>query len=203
MTNHLRQATLDDIDAMVHIHLQAFPAARFFLSRFGRAFLRRYYELVLAYPGGIALVAYRGNTLAGFATGCVDPPSFYAFMRSRRWSLLPSVVMGVIANPLVVVAAARNVLRVMRASRSSMDDPHAAVELTSIASAITGTGVGTSLLLGFVDATRERGQRTIGLTTDADDNASVQHFYERQGFTRRGTVQRGARTLIVYHLDVA
>lgn len=203
MPTVLQPAVAADIDAMVRIHRQAFPAARFFLSRFGQPFLRRYYGLVLSYPGGIAVVARQADVVVGFATGCVDPPAFYAFMRSRRWSLVPAMVVGVLMHPSIVAAAARNALRVLRAARGATDDPHAAVELTSVATDAPGAGVGSALLRGFAEAVRACGQRTISLTTDQDDNAAVQRFYERNGFTRRGTVKRGARTLIVYNLDVA
>lgn len=195
----IRDLRLDDLPAVVAVHRLAFRG--FFLDRMGPAFLRGYYQAVLEYPGGLLLVAESTDGISGFAAGFVDPEGFYAHFRRRRWRLLPAILLALLRRPWLLFGILRNSARVQREAHA-VPASHT-FELSSIASATPGGGVGSALLLACIERVRRFGCERIVLTTDADNNEPVQHFYERHGFTRHGTVLRGARTLIVYHLDVA
>lgn len=191
---HCRPMQQSDLEAVVKVHQAAFPG--FFLTRMGRPFLRAYYQAVLDFGTSIALIATDENTGAvlGFAVGFRDPQGFYALFAHRRRRLLPAIALAVLRDPTLVKEILRNMRRVEAQARASV----AAVELSSIAVATSGAGVGGVLLEAFATHARDAGTRSLFLTTDADGNYAVRHFYERRGFTLDGHEDRGDRRLCRY-----
>jgi GNAT superfamily N-acetyltransferase len=183
-----------DLEAVVKVHQAAFPG--FFLTRMGRPFLCAYYQAVLDFDASIALIASDENTKAvlGFAVGFSDPQGFYTLFAHRRRRLLPAIVLAVLRDPALVGAILRNMRRVEAQARASVD----AVELSSIAVAASGAGVGGVLLEAFATHARDGGAHSLFLTTDANGNDAVQHFYQRRGFTLDGHEDRGDRRLCRY-----
>lgn len=192
----IRDLRLEDLPAVVAVHRLAFRG--FFLDRMGPAFLRGYYQAVLDYPGGLLLVADDADGITGFAAGFVDPDGFYAHFRRRRWRLLPAILLALLRRPWLLIGILRNSARVQREAQGV---PAARTfELSSIASAKPGGGVGSVLLRACIDRVRARGCERIVLTTDQDDNDGVRRFYERHGFGAVGREMRGKRCLVVYEM---
>lgn len=183
-----------DLKYVVAVHNTAF--AGFFLDRMGPLFLRRYYESVLSYSGSIALVSVSPDTneVIGFAVGFYNSGKFYEHFRAQRKKMVFALVIGFLRRPSLFVEMVRNTKRVS-ASVTSQENT---VELSSIATATRGTGVGRVLLSEFERAARALSAERIQLTTDEMNNDGVRAFYERNEFVLNGKEQRGARTLCVY-----
>lgn len=195
----VRSMCQDDLAEVVRVHQISFRG--FFLDKLGPAFLRAYYRAVLDFPDSVANVAVDENgVIRGFVVGFMNPSGFYRHLRKRRLRFLPAVVLALVRRPRLLLGVLRNGARVSR--RSVADDTSRCGELSSIAAATPGVGIGSMLLLSFVNALRRRGCRRISLTTDKTDNDRAREFYRRHGFVEVEEEQRGTRTLIVYALDL-
>ena len=178
--NHLeiRPMLESDIEAVVEIHLKAFPG--FFLSFLGRRFLVLLYRCIRAAPEGIVLVAAGDDGIHGFAAGVTSQTSFYKrLLRRHWWSFATSAVGAAVRSPSVIPRLVRALRRPAEAGQSA-----AAAALMSIGvrPESGGKGVGGRLLDAFCDQMAARGVASVCLTTDRDDNAPARRFYEKNGF---------------------
>lgn len=190
----IRDMESRDLEAVVAIHLTAFPG--FFLTRMGRPFLRAYYQTVLDYAPGIALV-FEDSTdkmLRGFVVGFGEPQGFYTLFSARRRRLLPSILLAALWDPGLVGGILRNMRRVIDQAAHPLD----AAELASIGVDGQGRGVGGVLLESFCQRATDAGLRKVVLTTDANENDSVRAFYERRNFALDGFEVRANRRLCRY-----
>ncbi|EEW23863.1 GCN5-related N-acetyltransferase [Rhodobacter ferrooxidans] len=184
----------DDLPAVVRVHQLAFRG--FFLDRMGPAFLRGYYRAVLDWTGAIALVAQTSAGVQGFAVGFADPDGFYRHFRARRRRLIPAILLALIRRPSLLADILRNARRVEVAQGAEPG----VVELSSIATAAPGRGIGAVLVQAFCAEAFGQGAVAVALTTDRDDNGVVRDFYERHGFKHVGHESRGERVLCCYRL---
>jgi len=195
----VRQATVDDLPGIVCIHQKAF--SDFFLTRLGPAFLARYYELVLNYRAGIALVGERKGKLLGFACGFVDPAEFYRLMWSSRRTFALSAFAALVRRPSLVTGVLQGVQRIQT---SAAGKPANACELSSIAVApdAAGYGLGKVLIQAFVARAELMEAGCVYLTTDADNNDQANALYRQSGFrhTQR-FLQRKGRWMNEYVID--
>ena len=194
----MTEAQVTDV---VSTHLVAFKG--FFLSSLGRRFLTAYYRSFVDNPDSIGLVAGSGQCgVAGFVVGAANPSHFYKRLLRRRWaSFALAAVPAILRKPTVVG-------RVIFAFRHPSENPSGrhAVGLFSIGvnPAMQGRGVGDALIREFIAAAERRGGEIIFLTTDADNNAAVNRFYERHGFVRaRSYFTREGRHMNEYQLTLA
>lgn len=190
----IREMRPSDLGAVVAVHKKAFEG--FFLTRMGPSFLRAYYQAVLDFEAGIALVAHEieSDCVLGFVVGFCDPRGFYALFKQRRKRMLPAILLAVVRDPRLVPQILRNMSRVEAQAQQPVD----AVELSSIAVGAPGRGIGGALLEAFADKVRSEGAHRLILTTDAEGNDPVRGFYEARGFSLEGTETRGKRQLCCY-----
>jgi glycosyltransferase involved in cell wall biosynthesis/ribosomal protein S18 acetylase RimI-like enzyme len=175
----VRQATQRDLPMIVAIHQKAF--GRFFLTRLGPEFLRRYYNLVLEYSAGILLVSEGPDGLQGFTCGFLDPAKFYrSLWRARQAFALP-VLLAVLRHPSLI---GKVISAVRRIQSTGADLPPRSCELSSIAvtPGISGNGVGRALIEAFLARAQALDADSVYLTTDADGNDAVNSFYRNIGF---------------------
>ena len=195
----VRQATAADLSEIVCIHQKAF--SNFFLTRLGPAFLARYYELVLAYPAGIALVGETKGKLAGFVCGFVDPAEFYRLMWSNRRLFALPALSALVRRPSLVTGVLQGVQRIQTsAGRESAN----ACELSSIAVApeTAGRGLGNALIQAFLDRAELMEAKCVYLTTDADNNDHANALYRQAGFRHaQRFLQRKGRWMNEYVID--
>ena len=72
------------IDAVVEIHLKAFPD--FFLSFLGPRFLREFYASFLVDTQGMGFVASAPDgRILGVIVGPIDPTGYFKRLMKRRW----------------------------------------------------------------------------------------------------------------------
>jgi ribosomal protein S18 acetylase RimI-like enzyme len=182
----IRVATAADLGPIAELHQRAFRG--FFLTQLGRPFLLRYYRAVLAYPGGILLLAEEALSIVGFVAGFCEPGLFYRSLRRRALSLGLSMAPALLRNPRLLHRAVANFRRTSEAERH--DHTHFA-ELSSLAvdPAAEGRGIGRGLVTDFTRVAAEKGAFSVCLTTDALENDAVNCFYRRLGFEVRRTFE--------------
>jgi ribosomal protein S18 acetylase RimI-like enzyme len=166
-----------DLDAVVAIHLAAFPS--FFLTFLGPRFLRVFYGAVMC--DGIALVAAGNDRVAGFVVGMLDSKSFYRrLLRKRFLQVAFAIVPAVLRHPSTL-------LRVIRRARQRTSEESNGAELMSLAvdPREQHRGAGRALVEAFAARALEAGAGSLWLITDAADNDAVKTFYRSVGFTRR------------------
>jgi ribosomal protein S18 acetylase RimI-like enzyme len=67
-----------------------------------------------------------------------------------------------------------------------------------------GRGIGKQMVHAFLAAACERGVKTVYLSTDRDNNVSVNHFYRNQGFVLARAFQTPERRAInEYRYDLS
>jgi glycosyltransferase involved in cell wall biosynthesis/ribosomal protein S18 acetylase RimI-like enzyme len=175
----VRTATASDLAGIVAIHQRAFN--QFFLTRLGRTFLRRYYELVLNYHSGIILVSERHGIINGFVCGFADPAEFYRSMWRNRLNLALPALTALFRHPSL---GAHMIQAVRRIQTSATQGPRVWCELSSIAvmPEASGKGLGRTLLAAFLDQSWAKDAQCVYLTTDAEGNDAANALYRDVGF---------------------
>jgi len=187
----VRRMRRDDLDAVVAIHLAAFPD--FFLTFLGPRFLRVFYDAVMR--DGIALVATVNDRVAGFVVGMLDSRSFYRRLWRRRFFHVAFAIMPVVLRHPSTLG------RVARRGAARAFQPASGAELMSLAvhPREQHRGLGRSLVEAFIASVREAGTESLWLITDAAENDAVKTFYETLGFTaRRSFTNAEGRALVEY-----
>jgi len=187
----VRRMRRDDLDAVVAIHLAAFP--NFFLTFLGARFLSVFYDAVM--HDGIALVATENDRVAGFVAGMLESKSFYRRLwRKRFLHVAIAILPTVLRHPSTL-------LRVARRGVGRAFQPASGAELMSLAvhPRDQHRGVGRALVEAFIASVHDTGKESLWLITDAADNDAVQKFYETLGFTRRRSFTNAeGRALVEY-----
>ncbi len=190
-----------DIGRVVGIHLASFP--RFFLSFLGPRFLDIYYSSVCASPEGIVFVYEEpaGNP-SGFVAGTSNPRAFYSKLLKRNWLRFSVASLDAIRKRPAVVF--RLIRAISHPSRNPTGDDVAGLYSIGITPGLQGTGAGKKLVQAFLREARSRGCRRVFLTTDRDDNGSVNAFYRNLGFrVERQFKTRENRWMNEYWIDLS
>lgn len=196
-----RVARCEDLEVIARVHDTAF--AGFFLSDMGPAFVRAYYEFILAYDEGLLLVADRDGEVSGFVAGFGDPASFYQYMSSRKSRLVLPVVKGMLHRPDLLPRVLFNRRRVSAEASGPRRADHFVLSSIGVDQAAAGRGLGRDLVTAFLASAGERGGKTVGLTTDAENNDAVNAFYLKSGFTLHRTFMSGSkRRMNEYRLEI-
>lgn len=175
--DHARPA---DIDAVVNLHIQAFPG--FFLTSMGKGFLRELYAGFLSHPSGIFLVARHEKGVVGFAAGTIQPVPFFEGLRRRRGMVfLLKAIPAILKNPLPVCRKLFYAVR-YRGEASAPSSSGALLSSIGIAPSAVGTGVGGGLISAFEKEVLKQGVGSVYLTTDVRDNDRVNAFYAKHGY---------------------
>jgi GNAT superfamily N-acetyltransferase len=176
MLNYMRNT---DVPMVVSVHLQSFPA--FFLSTLGPKFLSLYYHGVVDAPEGIAFVYLNeAENPAGFVAGSSNPRGFYKQLLKRDWLKFSFASIGtLLRTPRAVKRVARALLH---PDKNPVGEGVAGLFSIGVLPELQGTGAGKALVAAFLDEARKRGCSKVFLTTDRDDNHSVNQFYEKLGF---------------------
>ncbi len=176
----IRTMTQGDLKLVVAAHLASFPD--FFLSFLGPRFLALYYSGVCTAPEGIAFVYLNDSgSPAGFVAGTSNPRGFYSRLLKRGWlKFALASVNAVVRKPSTVSRIARGLFH---PGGNPVGDDVAGLFSIGVLPELQGTGAGKMLVHMFLDEARKRGCKRVFLTTDRDNNAAVNSFYEKLGFT--------------------
>ena|SRR2546425_3509641 len=192
---NIRPLGIEDIDAVVAIHVERFPNYR--STSLGKPFLRKmYYWFVTNYPD-LALVATFDDQVVGFAVGSIGGYGRRVFRHA-----LPEVAWGFIRHPRLALNPSTFFLwkSYMRAfmpkskkkRKTSPDEPQIIeAAFASLAASESAPGAGIALILAFERAAKRKGARLIGHTVRRD-NLIARRLYESLGWQLRGENLVGA-----------
>jgi ribosomal protein S18 acetylase RimI-like enzyme len=195
----VRLMLMADIPGVVDIHLQSFPG--FFLSFLGCRFLRELYFGILKDPAGIAYVYEDQGRMLGFVAGTSHPAGFYSRLLYRRWWRFALAALApVLKSPMII-------LRLLRAIRKPQDVSSQPGVGTLMSIAVSpeaqGRGLGQVLVKAFLEGAIDRKLKHVDLTTDRNNNDSVNQFYQRMGFRcSRTFVTPEGREMNEYVIDL-
>lgn len=192
----IRSARPSDIDAIVGVHIKAFPG--FFLTMMGPGFLRELYRGFLVDSSSIILVA-EGREILGFVVGSCAPAEFFAQLRRRRGLVfLIRALPALLTYPRLVL---RKLVSALVYKGDKIDDLENGALLSSIGvlPEARGHSVGKTLLAEFQNIAFSKGRSYIYLTTDALENDAVNGFYKANGFiVESDFLQSGGRRMYRY-----
>lgn len=175
MNINITALSASHIDAVVKIHLKAFPT--FFLSFLGARFLREFYTGFLLDTQGIGYIASAANgQILGVIAGPVDPRGYFKRLLKRRWwAFSLASITAILKHP----SSISRLLRAVFYRGESPSGPTRAL-LSSIAvdPNVQGLGIGKKLVTYWVARIRRAGAFGCYLTTDADGNDKVNAFYQ-------------------------
>lgn len=168
------------INKVVMIHIEAFPT--FFLTFLGPKFLKEFYRSFLRDSQGIGFVALDNDSkeILGAIVGPLNPQGYYKRLLKRKWfSFCIASMSAVIKKPSVIK-------RLFKALFYRGEAPQGIERslLSSIAVSpnAQGKGAGKALVVKWLDEANSRGSKGAFLTTDAENNDSVNTFYQKIGF---------------------
>jgi ribosomal protein S18 acetylase RimI-like enzyme len=193
----IRSATLNDVDAIVKLHCQAFP--EFFLTLLGESFLQNLYQSFCTHPSGVLIVACESGQVLGFAAGTVSPDVFFSEVRKARWAkFLVAALPAAIRHPIIVSGKLFSAL-FYRGERP-VELPGAAL-LSSIGvdPNIIGRSIGSGLLHEFEVRMKAQLANAVYLTTDGSNNERANNFYRKCGYSPESHYyQRRKRLMVRY-----
>ncbi|NVN92171.1 MAG: GNAT family N-acetyltransferase [Desulfuromonadales bacterium] len=175
----IRRMQKEDVPKVIAVHLASFSG--FFLSFLGPRFLLLYYAGICAASEGIAFVYLDpAGEPAGFVAGTANPRGFYSRLLKRDWLRFSFASLGAICRK------PNTIRRIARAFFHPSENPVgkdvAGLFSIGVLPEVQGGGAGKQLVSRFLEEASARGCTRVFLTTDRDNNESVNTFYQRLGF---------------------
>ena len=176
----IRKAAVNDVDAIVAIHQQAFPD--FFLTTLGTRFLQLYYKCMCCCNDAVTLCAEEDGVVKGFATSSYYSQGFNTSLIKKN--LFKFGIMGVellFTKPKAILRLAKNLDK--KADGNAVEDKGEYAELYSIAvkPGNQGSGIGKKLLIATEEDVAKHNSR-LSLTTDYYNNEKTIGFYHSLGY---------------------
>ena len=169
----IRKATINDVDTIVEIHLNAFEG--FFLTSLGAEFLRFYYSCFVRSNETVTMIAEENGVIYGFCKG----------FNSR---LIKSnlIAFGLLSFKLLLIkpiSLLRLVKNLSKKGENVIDnEDYAELYSIGVCKSAQGKGVGKMLLLKSEQVMKEEGVTRVSLTTDFDNNEQAVGFYHSMGY---------------------
>lgn len=196
MIETVRPASLQDIPAVVSVHLSAFPD--FFLTSLGETFLSHLYAGFVEEDIATLLVIETQGHIVGFAAGVSAPKTLFQRMRRKRGlHMIRAAIPQLLRHPVRVAE------RLFAAIRYRGDQPpdlpdYWLLSSLGIAADCTGRGFGQRLVSAFCELAVAASAKGVYLLTDADSNGRTLAFYSKCGFVYHSlAVRRDGRRLSV------
>jgi ribosomal protein S18 acetylase RimI-like enzyme len=165
---------------IVDVHMKAFPT--FFLTFLGPGFLKEFYKSFIYDQAGIGFVAIdetNGNVL-GAVVGPFVPAGYFKRLLKKRWyAFCLASFAAVLKKPTIIK---RLVRAVFYRGETPSGPPRALLSSIAVSPQAQGQGVGQALVKRWVQEVEQRGGSGCFLTTDVENNESVNRFYQRLGW---------------------
>ena len=184
----VRPAGLDDIDAVLALHLSGLPGS--FLSLLGPRFLRLLYRRLLHSPRAVLLVAAQQQHVIGFVAGTEDTGELYRdFIRRDGWRALVAAAPRALRHGRRI---AETLSYSRRAAAAEATLPRAELLSLAVAHEARRQGAGSALVRELQAEMDRRGVTALRVVVAAE-NATAIHAYRGCGFTDAGLlyVHRG------------
>jgi len=168
------------LSEVISIHIKAFPT--FFLTFLGPRFLKEFYESFLYDSQGIGFVALDDNTeeIIGVIVGPLNPNGYFKRLLKRKWfSFCIASVGAIIKKPSVIKRLFR---AVFYRGESPKGIERSLLSSIAVSPNAQGKGAGKALVFKWLEEIKLRGSKGAFLTTDVENNDSVNKFYQKIGF---------------------
>ena len=192
---HLRNLTIEDCQAIANLHVKAFDS--FFLTSLGSQFLKVFYRAIINDSNGIAIGIFEGKQLVAFSVGTIKKKGFYTnILRSSVFPLLFAAFPRLVLDP-------QKIFRLIQSFTSNpTEDPHItdSASLLSICvdPSMGNKGYGKKVLAAFEESAF-LSATTISLTTDTENNDSVNRFYIANGYVLLNEFLQSKRRMNLYY----
>ncbi|QSR30588.1 GNAT family N-acetyltransferase [Nocardioides sp. S5] len=204
----IRRMGLADLEFVVDEHLAHFPDNVF--GQMGRRFLTEYYRTFLDGPHAEAVVTVAEGSRVGYLVGILDVREHRRLVRkfhSRRlaWHATaalarrPRMAAGLVRRRISVRLTA---LRSRAGANGNGSEAIAVLSHVAVRAEARGLGLGTSMILQFVERAQNSGAQTVSVATRAG-TAGAGELYRQLGWklTRERDTFDGRR-IELYDLDV-
>lgn len=175
----IRKATINDVDTIVEIHLNAFEG--FFLTSLGAEFLRFYYSCFVRSNETVTMIAEENGVIYGFSASS-------KFCKGFNSRLIKSnlIAFGLLSFKLLLIkpiSLLRLVKNLSKKGENVIDnEDYAELYSIGVCKSAQGKGVGKMLLLKSEQVMKEEGVTCVSLTTDFDNNEQAVGFYHSMGY---------------------
>lgn len=175
----IRKATINDVDTIVEIHLNAFEG--FFLTSLGAEFLRFYYSCFVRSNETVTMIAEENGVIYGFSASS-------KFCKGFNSRLIKSnlIAFGLLSFKLLLIkpiSLLRLVKNLSKKGENVIDnEDYAELYSIGVCKSVQGKGVGKMLLLKSEQVMKEEGVTRVSLTTDFDNNEQAVGFYHSMGY---------------------
>ncbi len=174
-------ANLDDVDALVALHLKCFSGADHIAVMFGEGFIREAYKWFVTDSKTFVLVAKtkQGDKLVGF-TALAEGGYNVPMLRAAKWEAL----YGIVRRPWLIFHP-ELILRLFRVIFPSRK-PHlvgkfSQIAFTGVESGFRGMGIGKVLKRESIRVCRERGMQSM-ITGVKSENVRAKAMNMGAGF---------------------
>ena len=176
---NIRKATINDVDTIVEIHLDAFKG--FFLTSLGSAFLKFYYTCFVKSSETVTMVAEEEDMVYGFSASTKVCKGFNSRLSKNNLFAFGMLSLKMLfSSPKSLIRLAKNLTK----KGEGVEDNEDYAELYSIgvSKSAQGKGVGKKLLTVSQEILKKEGVRRVSLTTDFDHNEQAVGFYHSMGY---------------------
>lgn len=176
---NIRKATINDVDTIVEIHLDAFKG--FFLTSLGFDFLKFYYTCFVKSSETVTMVAEEEGIVYGFSASTKVCKGFNSrLIKSNLFAFGMLSLKMLFSSPKSLIRLAKNLTK----KGEGVEDNEDYAELYSIgvSKSAQGKGVGKKLLTASEEILKKEGVDRVSLTTDYYNNESAVEFYHSMGY---------------------
>ena len=161
------------INEVVDVHMKAFP--EFFLTFLGPNFLKEFYKSFLYDDQGIGFAAIENGRILGVIVGPFKPAGYFKRLLLKKWYAFCFASIGAVLKKPGIIK------RLFRAffyrGQAPQDKVRALLSSIAISPDAQRKGVGKALVMKWLDAVNARGGKGAFLTTDVENNDTVNSFY--------------------------
>ena len=176
---NIRKATINDVNTMVEIHLDAFKG--FFLTSLGFDFLKFYYTCFVKSRETVTMVAEEEDMVYGFSASTKVCKGFNSrLIKNNLFAFGMLSLKMLFTSPKALIRLAKNLTK----KGEGVEDNEDYAELYSIgvSKSAQGKGVGKKLLAKTEEVMKLEGVERVSLTTDYYNNESAVGFYHSMGY---------------------
>jgi len=173
------------ISTVADIHIATFQG--FFLTFLGKGFLKLLYKSYCEFDESAVIAYVDEGKILGFFAYSGNYSGLYKYMIKKR--LIPFAWYAIGAFFRKPKSFMRLIGAFVKSNDVSREEKYLEIASCSVLPTCAGMGIGTILMNEVIRRTDFTKYAYISLETDADNNASVNSFYQKSGFTLARTYE--------------
>lgn len=175
----IREATINDVDTIVDIHLDAFKG--FFLTSLGSSFLKFYYTCFVKSNETVTMVAEEDGVIYGFSASTKECKGFNGrLIKSNLFAFGVLSLKMLFTTPNSLLRLVKNLTKKGEGVKDNED--YAELFSIGVSKDAQGKGVGKKLLAASELVMKAEGVKRVSLTTDYENNDQAVGFYRSMGY---------------------